>query len=204
MRALNKHLVMQGLGEMTTYRGSKMSEEDLAFLHGMHCLAEKRGVPLVTRVPTYYASSLSQDEAKRFMRHFMINYHIPKNCANCCSIMDWSVYPKEQEVLFPPWTAFKVVKVNSDAKPGDVAVEMEVLDNSFQPGTVTTATELETAINAPAAKRRKIEEEWYESEKQKRRQSIAMNKISQCAMTPADGMAQLAQEAASGQKDKFG
>jgi len=57
-----------------------------------------------------------------------VKFHIPAGCPNCCHIEPWSFYKNEQEVLFPPWTAFKIIKVDPSA-PDGVVLEVEVLDN---------------------------------------------------------------------------
>jgi len=126
MRALNHHLVMQNPREMVTFRGSKMNQEDLNRLY----LAWKGNECVTTRVPSYYPSSLSKQQAAMFSKGLLVKFHIPAGCPNCCHIEPWSDYESEQEVLFPPWTAFKIIKVSRpDAVTDGVVLEVEVLDN---------------------------------------------------------------------------
>eukprot|EP00930_Biecheleria_cincta_P054760 TRINITY_DN4116_c0_g1_i1.p1 TRINITY_DN4116_c0_g1~~TRINITY_DN4116_c0_g1_i1.p1 ORF type:complete len:352 (+),score=68.90 TRINITY_DN4116_c0_g1_i1:107-1162(+) len=134
MRALNRQLVCQSPKAMVTYRGSKMNKADIILLKEFWTKAKEAGVPLITRVPAYYASSTELSVAKRFSTHgFRVKFIIPDGCPNCCYIESWTEFKGEHEVLFPPWTAFRIDKVDID---GEYALELAVLDNMLQPETI--------------------------------------------------------------------
>eukprot|EP00931_Biecheleriopsis_adriatica_P109060 TRINITY_DN83327_c0_g1_i1.p1 TRINITY_DN83327_c0_g1~~TRINITY_DN83327_c0_g1_i1.p1 ORF type:complete len:333 (+),score=44.39 TRINITY_DN83327_c0_g1_i1:117-1115(+) len=134
MRALNRQLVCQGPKAMVTYRGSKMNKADVNVIMGLWTEAKKAGVPLITRVPAYYASSTELSVANRFSTHGIhVRFKIPDGCPNCCYIEPWTEFKGEHEVLFPPWTAFRIDKVDIG---GEFALEFAVLDNLLQPETI--------------------------------------------------------------------
>lgn len=135
MRALNYHLVLQSPPAMTSWRGSKMSAEDLRALHGMFQQAQSMGKSLITRAPSYYPTSLSKERAKGFSTGYSVKFSIPAGCPNCCYIDPWSEFQGEEEVLFPPWTAFRIVKVDPHESEG-VVLEVEVVDNTTVPESV--------------------------------------------------------------------
>jgi hypothetical protein len=56
-----------------------------------------------------------------------ITIHVSDDLWNACKIQDMSKFPKENEVLFPPWSAFEVI--NSETNGGVGKLELRAWDN---------------------------------------------------------------------------
>eukprot|EP01126_Amoeba_proteus_P007091 TRINITY_DN1251_c0_g2_i2.p1 TRINITY_DN1251_c0_g2~~TRINITY_DN1251_c0_g2_i2.p1 ORF type:complete len:239 (-),score=36.20 TRINITY_DN1251_c0_g2_i2:355-1071(-) len=106
-------------GYVTTYRGSRMTEEQFALFK----------VGQFLRSPLYVASSTQLWKAKEFCSNarVLIVYSIPYGCLNAHGIGKYSRFPSESEWLFPPYTAFKVDKIDTMQK----TIYVTVLDNLF-------------------------------------------------------------------------
>eukprot|EP01083_Nonionella_stella_P023922 66174_1 len=113
IRGINTFLVSPTKRDMITYRGSHMSNKQFSAYQ----------VSNIYRSPSIGATTMDKKITKYFSNNIIITFRINKNCWNAASIAEYSVYPHEQEVLLPPYTAFKVLSKTKDS------LEVQVLDN---------------------------------------------------------------------------
>lgn len=110
---LNQYLVHEVQETMVTWRGSKMTTTQfLAFDIGK-----------IYRCPAIAATSLNKDVAVEFKDRYMFKFVIPFGTWNAAEISPHSDYKAEKEVLFPAYSAFKVVNRVENT------ICAEVLDN---------------------------------------------------------------------------
>jgi hypothetical protein len=102
---------------MTVYRGLNLPDfdESLAFLT----------VGRRMRFPSFLSTTLNKE--KSFEGNVVIKIHVNDGLWNACKIKHISLFPEEDEVLFPPWSAFEVISIVIDG--GAAKVEMKAWDN---------------------------------------------------------------------------
>eukprot|EP01084_Bolivina_argentea_P111875 199553_1 len=100
IRGINKYLVQEIKIPMITYRGSKMSVSHFRYIKSL------RGC--IVRCPAIVASSENEDNAKQFQSNYMLEIEIPKGIWNAAPISQHSAFKNEQEVLFPPYSSFRI------------------------------------------------------------------------------------------------
>jgi len=116
IRGMNKYIVTPTKKEYTCYRGSKMSKKMWDYY--------KEGNEY--RAPSFGAMSQNIETCERFKDEYRILFKIPKNCWNAAPVKSYlTPFPSEEEVLMPPYTAFKVLKKWNGLKE----LEVQVLDN---------------------------------------------------------------------------
>ena len=119
IRGITSELVQPTNRKMTTYRGSKI------------LIKQFDGIKVgnTYRIPQILATSESKNVAQGFLEGsgVMITFSIPKGCYNAWPIAKYSALPNEQEVLFPPYTAIKVISKSKYNK----TIDVEVIDNMF-------------------------------------------------------------------------
>jgi len=126
IRAINKYIVHPMEKKMNSYRGSQLTQKQF-----------EAYVPnKVYRSPMYVSSSTDREAAISFKAKkltTLITYNIPKGVYNGREISKFSFFPHEKELLFPPYTAFKVKKIIVNKlnyeKPNELIVE--ILDNKI-------------------------------------------------------------------------
>jgi len=115
IKGINKYLVTPTDKEYICYRGSKMSKKMWNYY--------KAGNEY--RAPACCAMSQEKATADKFKDTYYIMFRIPKNCWNARPIASNLSPFDEQEILTPPYTAFKVLKKWEGLKE----LEVQILDN---------------------------------------------------------------------------
>lgn len=118
IRGINCYLIQRGNEAYTVYRASNLSPLQVqAFVVGR-----------IIRIGMYAAGSLGAITIFKERPVTMV-FHVPEGCYNARDISHLSACGKlEKEILFPPYTACKVISVvqTSDEK---YEIHVEVLDN---------------------------------------------------------------------------
>jgi len=115
IRATNLWIVGHpGSSRMVTWRGSKVSESQVAKLH--------EGV--IYRAPLYLATSLHESVSHNFKSTYQVKFNIPAYSLNACPMRDLSQFPGEEEVLLPPYTRLLLKRKDTVKK----FLEYDVLD----------------------------------------------------------------------------
>jgi len=116
IRGMNKYIVTPTKKDLVCYRGSKMSKKMWNYY--------KEGNEY--RAPSFGAMSQNYETAEKFKDEYRILFRVPKNCWNAAPIKSYlTPFPSEEEVLMPPYTAFKVLEKWEGLKE----LEVQVLDN---------------------------------------------------------------------------
>jgi hypothetical protein len=91
----------------------------------------------------FVATSLNREKAKEFRQNarFLLRIHIISGCLNACHIQHHSEYGHEQEVLIPPYSPFRIERIDTVTKE----IHMVLLD-----GKEHEEEEHHTGVNARA------------------------------------------------------
>jgi hypothetical protein len=100
--------------DLLTWRGSHLTPQQIASL--------REGE--VIRPPMFVASSMHEQQTKGFKKKtgILVKIYVPAGCRNACSIEALSRFPKQKEVLLPPYTPLHVQSVSTDL------IEVKVLN----------------------------------------------------------------------------
>jgi hypothetical protein len=100
--------------ETVVWRGSKVTKSQVAQFH----------VDLVIRPPMFVATTSNKEQAKGFIGNagYLISCVIPAGCRNAASVQALSIFQQEQEVLIPPYSPFRILRIE------DGVIYTELLD----------------------------------------------------------------------------
>lgn len=87
--------------DLVLWRGSRLTSEQIKRLH----------IGEVIRPPMFVATSTSKKVAKRFRKTVLVKLTVPSGCRNACNVKILSEFNRQNEVLLPPYTPLKVLKV---------------------------------------------------------------------------------------------
>lgn len=110
---------------LTTWRGSKLSRLQAASL----------SVGQVIRPPMFVATSTNREVASHFRKIYIVKLIIPAGCRNACRVDTISLFKEELEVLLPPYTPMRILRLTANE------IDLEVLD-SLQHMNVESSTKI--------------------------------------------------------------
>jgi hypothetical protein len=105
IRAFNHYLVHSWVTplELVTYRGSRLSVEDLD--------------RLITgkwyRISMYAATSTDKSTAQEFNQGVKFEFHIPAGCLQACKVAELSEFEDENEVLLVPYSPIRIRSIQA-------------------------------------------------------------------------------------------
>lgn len=109
-RSMNTHIVDEliefNVEETTVYRASISS-----------ITKDERNSFDVLRIPNWVSTSKNPLVSMGFSDHTFFIIHIPSFCMNAGNISHLSFFPGEEEIIIPPWSVYKLIKMEENAIP---------------------------------------------------------------------------------------